>query len=56
MKTLAIIRCNIYYFIGDMLSKLIGTFDVFGHLYPLYNWCMIKSVDINDKYDLDCWE
>lgn len=55
-KGLAIVICNVFYFAGDLISRIMGMADFLGFMYPAYNWCMIKSVDINDKYDLDCWE
>lgn len=38
----------ILYYIGDMISYPMNWFDSGGHLYPAYNWCMLKSSALQD--------
>jgi hypothetical protein len=28
----------------------------FGHLYPVYNWLMVRSLELNDWADLGWWK
>lgn len=47
--------CNFLFFLGHYWSRLILKFDCMGWTYPVYNYLMIKSVGVNDKYGFDVW-
>jgi hypothetical protein len=44
------------YLTGDFISKLFYLWGAFSVLYPLYNYLMSLSIDIDDKYNLGVWE
>lgn len=52
---LAHLRSIAYYYIGDAISRL---FDLpyMSWLYAPYIWCMFRSIEISDEYNLDVWE
>lgn len=57
MKKLQLIYCLIFFYTGDFICKIFLRFDLLTPiLYPIYNWCMIVSSNINDKYGLTIWE
>ena len=39
---------HILFFIGDRISYPMAKYDL-GFLYPIYNWCMIKSGEFDVK-------
>jgi len=42
----------VLYHIGDLVSYPMCKYECCHHIYPFYNWCMIKSSDYNSQY----WE
>lgn len=47
-----------FYFIGDKVSIVMEKIDTEGAyylLYPIYNWFMCKSCDINNWAQLKLW-
>jgi len=58
MKKIHWLRAQIYYVLGDLSSKLLNLIDTdlsTSILYPIYNHCMIKSMLISDKHNLEIW-
>lgn len=53
-KLLPNIWCGMVHWTGHFISVLMR-WDALSFLYPVYNWLMCKSSDINDKYGLDYW-
>lgn len=54
MKRFAmLILCHALYELGALVSKL----DIFDRVtfYPLYNWLMMKSFNINERYGFSVW-
>lgn len=43
-----------FYYLGHIVSLMLRM-DALAFLYPAYNWCMIKSMEINDAHGLDIW-
>ena len=43
------------YYMGDVVCRLMCKHD-FGFLYPLYNYLMGVSIDLDDKYKFSMWE
>ena len=44
----------LYFYIGNIISKPMNYFD-WGWLYPLYNWFMLRSVDIQIETGKGPW-
>jgi len=42
------------YWSGDALSRIM--YWRLGHLYPVYNWLMVRSLELNDWADLGWWK
>jgi hypothetical protein len=47
------ITCHALFEIGNLISK-IDVFDSFT-MYPAYNWLLIKSFNINERYGFKVW-
>lgn len=43
-----------FYYIGHVVSLPMSCFDI--DVYALYNWCMVKSCNIDDKYQIGVWQ
>lgn len=54
-KLLPNIYCGMFHWTGHFISILFMKWDRLAFLYPLYNWLMCKSCEINDKYKLNYW-
>lgn len=55
-KAIARLFSNLFYGIGHFISIIFHNADwTASFLYPVYNYLMGKSADINDKYNLKVW-
>lgn len=49
----------VLYYAGHIISLIINALPDDSNiekLYKIYNWFMIKSVEYNDKYDVNFWK
>ena len=57
MKSLAYVVANAYYYVGDIISKIIEINDFLFRIgYPIYHNMMNKSLNLSDRYDLGIWK
>lgn len=56
MKFIMKLTCLTLYTIGDLVACLLLRYEWMTSLYGMYSWCMKKSLNINEKYDLDVWQ
>lgn len=54
MKPFAFLVSIFLYTIGDILSRVMLRHDIV-FLYKWYNWCMVASLYINERYKLTVW-
>lgn len=57
MKTIYLIVSYITYYIGDLISKpMCANNNIGHHLYPTYNWFMLKSSKYQDLAGKGPWK